>query len=94
MHLISFIFRIPEDDHPEFVQTAYGTVERWQGLKISCSLFRDKNDPLRFYLLFLTEKSIEEITELIHSESWAKSTFEIIKNSSKGVEISFFEQVF
>lgn len=94
MHLITFIFRIPQDDHAEFVQTAHETVEKWRGMQISCSLFRDKSDPCRFFLLFLTDKSVETLTELIHSESWAKATFEIIKESSKGVEVSFYEQVF
>ena len=93
MNLITFSFKINSDDQLDFVQSLDGLRAFWDNEGITVSLFRDSSKVDRFFLIFLTEKGIDEITELIQKEPEARAVFEKMKELKGNLAVSCFERV-
>jgi len=65
----------------------------WKDQGFTISLFRDTSQPNRFMQIFLTEKTVDELTDMIHNQPQAKAVFETIRNSEARVVVSCLEQI-
>jgi len=94
MNLITFTFWIDKDKEEDYITESEELKEFWDKNNVVVSLFRDSNQREKFYQIFLTEKSIEELTSLIQKEESAKRAFDLIKYAGDQVVMSSFEQIF
>jgi hypothetical protein len=93
MNLITFTFQSGEDEQPELVQAIEAFRNAVTDQDVTVSLFRDTTDLNRFFQIILTEKSVEEVTEIIQTHPLAKTVFERIKDSESRIVVSCLEQV-
>lgn len=93
MNLITFIFDVSEEDHSKFIEAVEELEDFWEEEGFRVSLYRDKNRRKRFLQTFLTEKSVDELTNLIQNNTQAKAAFERIKDSKSRVVVSIMEKL-
>ena len=93
MNLITIFFEVAEEDQPEFVKTVDELRDFWEDKGFTVSLFRDRSRRTRFLQLFLTDKTVDELTDLIQNQPRAKAVFEKIKDAGSGVVVSIMEQI-
>lgn len=93
MNLITFTFEVAEEDQLDFVKTLDELRDFWEEKDVTVSLFRDRSRQTRFLQLFLTDKSVDELTDLIQNQPRAKAVFEKIKDAGSGVVVSVMEQI-
>ncbi len=93
IYLITFTFDIVPDEHKEFVGFVEQLQNFWELQGIHVTLYRDSSNRNRFMQIFLTEKSLEDLTQLIQGEAKAKAVFEKIKESESRIIVSCFEKV-
>jgi len=93
MNLITFTFEVAEEDQLDFVKTLDELRDFWEEKDFTVSLFRDRSRQTRFLQLFLTDKSVDELTDLIQNQPRAKAVFEKIKDAGSGVVVSVMEQI-
>jgi len=65
----------------------------WNSEAITVSLFRETGKTDGFLLMFLTEKTIEEVTEIIKAKPEAKQVFEKMNDMTGKVTAACLEQV-
>jgi len=94
MNLIGFTFLIDKEKEDDYITEAESLKEFWDEQDIVVSLFRDTGNPGKLYQIFLTEKSVDEITALIQSQEQARHSFELIKEAGAQVFVSSYEQLF
>ncbi len=93
MNLITLTFEVAEEDQLDFVKTLDELRDFWEEKDFTVSLFRDRSRQTRFLQLFLTDKSVDELTDLIQNQPRAKAVFEKIKDAGSGVVVSVMEQI-
>jgi hypothetical protein len=93
MYLITLIFDVAEEDQEFFVGEMEKLKDFWETQGFVFSLFRDTSRKSRLLLLFLTEKTVDDLTYLIQNHSEAKSMFEQVKEKAGHVVISCMEQL-
>ena len=93
MHLVTFTFDVHREDHDEFVRKLGALKSFWERQGIAYALYRDKTGGTRFLQTLMTDKSVDEITQLIQQDPQAKSVFELIKSAAGRVVVSFLDQV-
>ncbi|RKY75629.1 hypothetical protein DRQ07_11605 [candidate division KSB1 bacterium] len=94
MNLITFTFWIDRNQEEDYITESEELKEFWDKNEVVVSLFRDTNEESKFYQIFLTEKNLEQITELIKNEEKAKRAFDLIKQAGGKVLVSSFEQIY
>ncbi|MCD6116343.1 hypothetical protein J7K93_04965 [bacterium] len=94
MNLITFTFWIDKDEEEDYITESEELKEFWDENNVVVSLFRDSNQKEKFYQIFLTEMSVEDLTMLIRKEESAKRAFNLIKQAGDQVVMSSFEQIF
>ncbi|HDQ44887.1 MAG TPA: hypothetical protein ENN17_05225 [bacterium] len=93
MHLVTFTFDVHREDQDLFVQKLETLKAFWEREGIAYALYQDKTQGTRFLQTLLTDKSVDEITRLIHDDPQIKSVFELIKSSAGRVIVSFMDRV-
>lgn len=93
MNLITMRFEIPFENQAPYIKTLGSFQECWSEKGFVVSLFREKGDPDRFLQFFLSERSIDEITELLLNDPEMKKLFMKLKEGDGRVVVSVFEQV-
>lgn len=93
MNLITFIFEVSEEGHSEFIKAVEELKDFWEEEGFRVSLYRDTNRRRRFLQTFLTEKSVDELTNLIQNNAQAKAAFERIKDSKSRVVVSIMKKL-
>ena len=93
MNLITFSFEIQPDNQADFVKSFDELRPFWKNEEITVSLFRDSTKVNKFFLIFLCEKGIDDITKIIQMKPEAKTLFAAIKEMKGSLSVSCFEQV-
>ena len=93
MNLITLQFSVAEEDQREFVQMLEEINKFWKDQGFTVSLFRDTTDRNKFQQIFLSEKNVEDLVDIIQTKPEAKKVFDWIKNSGSRVVISVMEQL-
>ena len=93
MNLLTFTFQSAENLQTELVQAIETLRNALADQNVTVSLFRDTSQQNRFFQIMLTEKSVEEVTEIIQTHPLAKSVFEKIKDSESRIVVTCMEQV-
>ncbi len=93
MNLITFLFDMDAEDQSEFVQAIEELKESWRSQGLTISLFRDTTRADRFLQIFLTEKTVDELTEMIQQDTHARVVFEKIRDSQSRVVVACMEQI-
>ena len=93
MNLITFTFDLHPDEQKSYITALEELKSRWDKHGLIVSLFQDMNDRNRFLLFFLTEKSVDEISEMMVSHPDLKALFGQLKESEGRVVVSAMEQV-
>lgn len=93
MHLVTFTFDVHQEDQNTFIQKVNELKSFWKDQGIEFSLFRDQTQKTRFLQLLGTDRSIDEITQLIQTNSQAKAVFESIRSVANHVTVSFLDRI-
>jgi len=93
MNLITFAFTIASEKQAAFVQAVEALQKRWRSENITVSLFRDAAQTQRLLLLFLTEKPVDEVTQMIKDADRAGALVEYLKTAEGSIAVSCMEQV-
>lgn|GEM_PF-884744 len=93
MNLITFTFEMDVDGQSGLIKAIEELKNFWKDQGFTISLFRDTSQPNRFMQIFLTEKTVDELTDMIHNQPQAKAVFETIRNSEARVVVSCLEQI-
>ena len=93
MTLVTFTFEVAEEEQSEFVEAVGKMQAFWDEEGFTVSLFRDTSCSTHLFQLILTERSVDELTELIQNHPRAKSMFEQIKDAGSRVIVSVMEQI-
>ena len=93
MKLITFTFEMDVEVQTGLVKAIEEMKNFWKDQGFTISLFRDTSQPNRFMQIFLTEKTVDELTDMIHNQPQAKAVFETIRNSEARVVVSCLEQI-
>ncbi len=93
MHLVTFTFDVHPEDQHSFVQKLDELRSFWKGQGIDFSLFKDQTQNTRFLQLLRTDRSVDEITQLIQTNKQAKAVFESIRSVASHVTVSFLDRV-
>ncbi len=91
-HLISFTFEIEAEDEKAFLETMKEVQAVWETHGVNNYLFRDISRPSRWMHLFLTEKSVDEISSLLQNEPKTRKLFEGLQQSGSRLIVSFMER--
>ena len=89
--MITLSFEVAEEDQADFIRKMEDMKDFWDVKGFVFSLFRDTSRKSRFLQLFLTEKSVDQFTALIHNDSKAKKMFEDVKEIAGHVVVSCME---
>jgi len=93
MNLITMRVEIPFENQAPYIKTLESFKERWSKKGFIISLFREKGDHNRFLQIFLSERDIDEITDLLLNDPEMKKLFMKLKEGDGRVVVSVFEQV-
>lgn len=93
MNLITFTFEMDLDGQSGLIKAIEELKNFWKDQGFTISLFRDTSQPNRFMQIFLTEKTVDELTDIIHNQPQAKAVFEKIRDSEARVVVSCLEQI-
>ena len=93
MHLFTMTFELDVEDQPEFIQAVNNLQSYCTDLGIEVKLFRDRNRQTRLHQMFITEKSVDDVTRLVQEESPAKEVFRRIKEANNRVVISVMDKL-
>ena len=93
MHLITFNYEMPEEDQLEFIASIKALKNFWKSHGLSLSLYRDVNRKDRIQQTFLTERTVDEITQLIREDPKARVFFEMIKTCAGHIVVSVYDKV-
>lgn len=93
MNLITFTFEMDLDGQSGLIKAIEELKNFWKDQGFTISLFRDTSQPNRFMQIFLTEKTVDELTDMIHNQPQAKAVFEKIRDSEARVVVSCLEQI-
>ena len=93
MHLITFIYEMSEADQSGFIESIKALKNFWKSHGLSLSLYRDVNRKNRIQQTFLTERTVDEITQLIREDPKARVFFEMIKLHAGHVVVSVYEKM-
>ena len=93
MNLITFTYELIKDGQAELVEAVEALKESWGDQGFTVSLFRDMSQQDRFLHIFLTEKSIDELTDMIQNDPRAKAVFDRVRESESRVVVSYMEQI-
>ena len=91
--MITFSFEITKEGQSDLVRAIETLKEQLRNQGYTISLFRDTSHQNRFLQIFLTDKTVDELTDMIHREPEAKAVFEKIKESESRVVVSCMEQI-
>jgi hypothetical protein len=93
MQLITLEFTASEDIIEPVLRDAEALKEYWDSRGVKFRLYRDTARKSRYFGTFTTEKSVDEIVDLIKTEGRAKSLFERLKNGGVHILVSVMEEV-
>lgn len=93
MNLITFTFDIVGDEQAPLVKLIEKLQSEIREEGFVVSLFREVSNPTRLMQTIITERSVEELTSMIHQRPQAKAVFEKIKESESRLVLSIMEQV-
>ncbi len=93
MHLFTMTFEFDVEEQPDFIQAVKSLQSFCADRGIEVKLFRDRNRRSRLYLMFVTEKSVDDVTRLIQEETPAKEVFRQMKEANNRVVISVMDQL-
>ena len=93
MYLITFTYEIQEADQPEFIQSIKALKDFWESHGLPLALYRDMNRKTRIQLTFLTERTVDDISQLIKEDPKARILFEKIKTCAGHIVISVYDKV-
>ena len=93
MNLITLTYEVSKDLQKEMVEAIEVLQNSWREQGDTISLFRDATHSERFLQIILTPKSVDEVTQMIQSQSEAKFMFGKIKDNGGHVVVSFLEQI-
>lgn len=93
MVLVTFTFDVHAEDQETFIQNVDEMKAFWRNQGIDFSLYRDQTQQSRFLQLLRTDRTVDEITQLIQSNPKAKAVFESIRSVAGRVSISFLDRV-
>jgi len=93
MHLFTMTFELDVEDQPDFIQAVETLQNFCSDLGIEVKLYRDRNRQSRLYQMFVTEKSVDDVTRLIQEETPAKEVFRQIKEANNRIVISVMDQL-
>jgi hypothetical protein len=93
MYLITFTYEVPEADQSEFIESIKALKSFWKSHGLSLSLYREVNRKDRIQQTFLTERTVEEITQLIREDPKARAFFEMMKTGAGHVIVSVYDKV-
>jgi hypothetical protein len=91
--MIALSFEVAMEDQVEFFRKMEEFKQYWDDNGFVFSQFRDATRKSRVMQLFLTEKSVDDFTALIQSDSQAKAMFEGVKAVAGSVVVSCMERV-
>ena len=93
MYLITFTYEISEEDQPEFIESIDALKDFWKSHGLPLALYRDMNRKNRIQLTFLTERTVDEITQLIKDNPKARILFEKIKTCAGHIVVSVYDKL-
>ena len=93
MNLITVSFELVHEKQIELIQRIEQLVDLWNEKGFTVSLFRETNQKNRLSLLLLSEKYVDDLTELIQNEPKIRDLFEQMKVSESRVVVSSMEQI-
>lgn len=93
MNLILFSFDLEQEDQRDFIQAVEGLQEYWKEQGFIVSLFWDVNEKKHFLQTILTDKKIDELTNLIQSDQHIQAMFDRIRESESHMVVSCMEQI-
>ncbi|MCJ7812863.1 hypothetical protein MUP95_06050 [bacterium] len=93
MNLILFSFDLEQEDQHKFIETVEELQDYWQERGFVVSLFWDTNRKNRFLQTLLTEKTVNELTDLIQNDPYIKAMFSRLKDSETHLVVSCMEQI-
>ena len=93
MKLLMLKFEVHEEDQEPFVEVLTPIKESLLDKGISFQLLRDSTHRSRFLLQIETDMSVDEVSQLIQSDSEMRELMETIKNVAGHVVVSFYEQM-
>lgn len=86
-------FDVHEEDQNPFIEVLTPIRESLSDDGISFQLMRDSTHRSRFLLQIETEKSVDQVTELIQGNADMRELMETIKNVAGHVIVSFYDQL-
>lgn len=93
MNLITFSFVIDPELQKEFVEAIEKLRLFWKEQNFHLSFFREHSENNRFMLMYLTQKTVDELVALLHAQKEAKTIFDRIKDLESRVIVSSYEQL-
>jgi len=93
MYLVTFTFDVHEEDQQTFVENLDSLKSFWKNQGIEFGLYRDQTQKTRFLQLLRTDRSVDEITQLIQEDGQAKAAFETIRSVASRVVVSFLDRM-
>lgn len=93
MNLITISFELDYETQIALVKDIEALKGFWDSRGFTVSLFRDASRRTRFLQIFLTENTVDELTEIIQGESRVKAVFEKIRDAGSRITVSFLEQI-
>ncbi len=93
MHLILFSFDLQQKDQQRFIRDVEKMQDYWKEQGFIVSLFWDMNRKNRFLQTILTDKTIDELSQLIQSHPDMQALFDQLRDSESRVVVSCMEQI-
>lgn len=93
MQLITLTFDLAEEDREAFTASAESLLSFWDDRGFTVSLFQDASHPEKFTQLFLTEKSVDDFTDVIQNDPETRVAFESLREMAGHVVISVMERI-
>ena len=93
MKLLMLTFEVHEEDQKPFSEVLSPIKEALSDKGVGFRLMRDSTHRTRFLLQIETEKTVDEVTEMIQENAHMRELMETIKNVSGHAIVSFYEQL-
>lgn len=93
MNLITISFELLEEKQIEFVKAFENIVDFWKEQGFTVSLFRETSNKNHFFLLLLTENTVDDLTLLIQNHPEIRDFLRRVKDSECRVVVSYLEQI-
>ena len=93
MNLITLSFEVAEAEQKQFISDINTVTSFWKDQGFIVTLYRDIGNRKRFLQMFQTDKTVDQMVELLQNEASAKKAFDRIKNLGSRVIVTAMEQV-